>query len=104
MVTQAALMLRDLTLDDFKTLVGEIMDLSNGREVCVARLLEARDGSSGSAGFRQAFSLLIRADMTEHFWPQGTYTLRHQALGEFELFMVPIGPDAEGMRYQISFN
>ena len=97
-------MLRELTLDDFKPLVGETMKLSNGRETCAVRLLEAREGSCGSADFRQPFSLLIRANMTEHFWPQGTYTLGHPALGDFDLFMVPIGPDAEGMRYQISFN
>jgi hypothetical protein len=31
---------------------------------------------------------------------QGTFTLRHPELGEFQLFMVPLGPDEQGMRWQ----
>jgi hypothetical protein len=35
---------------------------------------------------------------------QGTYTLLHPALGEQELFLVPNGPDADGMLYSATFS
>jgi hypothetical protein len=36
---------------------------------------------------------------------QRTYAIRHPELGAFELFLVPIGPDASGVpRYESIFN
>jgi hypothetical protein len=35
---------------------------------------------------------------------QGIYTLHHPIRGGMDLFVVPIGPDARGMRYEIVFN
>jgi hypothetical protein len=35
--------------------------------------------------------------------PQRIYRLEHAALDPLEIFIVPIGPDAEGMRYQAVF-
>jgi uncharacterized protein DUF6916 len=36
--------------------------------------------------------------------PQGIYRLYHPARGALDLFMVPLGPDPHGMRYEIVFN
>jgi hypothetical protein len=36
--------------------------------------------------------------------PQGTYRLIHPQLRERDLFLVPIGPDAAGMRYEAVFS
>jgi hypothetical protein len=35
--------------------------------------------------------------------PQRIYRLRHPVMGELDLFLVPIGPDGEGMRYEAVF-
>jgi hypothetical protein len=35
--------------------------------------------------------------------PQGIYRLEHASLGSFEPFLVTIGPDAVGMRYEAVF-
>jgi hypothetical protein len=35
--------------------------------------------------------------------PQHIYALEHTSLGKLELFLVPIGPDERGMRYQAVF-
>jgi hypothetical protein len=35
---------------------------------------------------------------------QRTYEVEHQDMGLFALFLVPIGPDDEGMRYEAVFN
>lgn len=36
--------------------------------------------------------------------PQRIYRLEHPALGALELFIVPIGRDADGVRYEAVFN
>jgi hypothetical protein len=35
--------------------------------------------------------------------PQRIYRIEHATLGAFDLFLVPIGPDAQGLRYQAVF-
>jgi len=35
---------------------------------------------------------------------QGSYKLTHPQIGKCELFLVPIGPDNSGMRYQAVFS
>jgi hypothetical protein len=36
--------------------------------------------------------------------PQGIYPLEHEAMGNFELFLVPIGKDDRGYQYEAVFN
>jgi hypothetical protein len=49
------------------------------------------------------FGLVFRSGTRAHV-PQAIYTLRHPALGEMDVFLVPIGPDEVGMRYEAIFN
>jgi hypothetical protein len=49
---------------------------------------------------RVPFSLLFHAADRDRFHPQGIFALSHSELGEFELFLVPLGPDERGMRYE----
>lgn len=37
------------------------------------------------------------------FLSQGTYTLKHENLGDLALFIVPMGPRQEGMLYEVIF-
>lgn len=53
---------------------------------------------------RVPFSLVFHAAERDRHWPQQTFTLRHDELGEFSLFMVPLGPDDRGMQYQAVIN
>lgn len=52
---------------------------------------------------REPFSLLFRAATRELQLPQQIHPLEHPQLGRLELFMVPLGPDATGMRYEAIF-
>ena len=36
--------------------------------------------------------------------PQAIYRLEHPALGPMDVFLVPIGRDREGIRYEVIFN
>jgi hypothetical protein len=35
---------------------------------------------------------------------QGTFELEHESLGQLQIFLVPIGIDSRGIRYQAVFN
>jgi hypothetical protein len=55
-----------------------------------------------SEGLRPPFSIVFRGSR-DRVLPQRTYRVKHEAIGEFDLFLVPIGPDREGMRYEAVF-
>ncbi|HZS39490.1 MAG TPA: hypothetical protein VFF06_21815 [Polyangia bacterium] len=52
---------------------------------------------------RAPFSLLFRGDRAQPL-AQQRYPFEHDALGALEIFIVPIGPDEHGLRYQAVFN
>jgi hypothetical protein len=68
-------------------------------------LIETTDlGPAAAVAARsRAFSLVFRGPR-ERVLPQETHRLKHDAFGEIEIFLVPIGPDESGMRYEAVFN
>lgn len=51
----------------------------------------------------EQFSLIFTGK-TSPWLQQSLYALVHPQMGECELFLVPIGPDASGMRYEAAFS
>jgi hypothetical protein len=51
---------------------------------------------------RTPFSILFRGPL-EPVLPQATYPLENDAVGTFELFIVPVGPDEGEMQYEAVF-
>jgi hypothetical protein len=70
--------------------------------------MEAREAGgepargAATAGRRTPFALLFGGPL-QPIMPQRTYTLDHERLGSFELFIVPIGPEGAMMRYEAVF-
>lgn len=97
-----------LTCDHFIGHVSERFDVWVGADQAVPfELLEATEGSEpGGVGpdgqERRQFSLVFRGPQAPVL-PQHTYQLTHADLGELELFLVALGPDAEGMLYEAAF-
>ena len=56
----------------------------------------------GDPGAREPFSLIFRGPV-ERTLPQRTYRMEHVTLGAIDIFIVPVGPDEVGMRYQAIF-
>jgi hypothetical protein len=54
-------------------------------------------------GARQPFTLLFHG-VFDPWLPQAIYPFDHPALGEFDMFIVPVGPDEVGMRYEAVFS
>ena len=68
-------------------------------ELVEARALPGRH----RPGARESFALLFRGPR-ELLLPQRVHPLRHEALGRHGIFLVPIGPDERGHRYEAIFN
>jgi hypothetical protein len=97
-----------LTYDLFGGRTGERFEVAvDDGEPLELELTEATEstelGGPGPDGQeRRQFSLIFRGPATP-FVPQGTYALSHAELGELDLFLVPLGPDGDGMRYEAAF-
>uniref|UniRef100_Q02CQ5 DUF6916 domain-containing protein n=1 Tax=Solibacter usitatus (strain Ellin6076) TaxID=234267 RepID=Q02CQ5_SOLUE len=51
----------------------------------------------------EQFCLTFRGPRNPWF-QQKTLPVEHEALGQMDLFIAPLGPDDQGMRYQVIFN
>jgi len=97
-----------ITFDMFEGRVGESFTVSVAEGPAIrTELVEAVEttepGGTGPAGqHRNQFSLVFRGPV-EPVLPQATYDVGHDELGHLDLFLVPIGPDDAGMRYQAVF-
>ena len=52
---------------------------------------------------QEEFTVVFRGPL-EAFLDQGVRSLKHDQMGEFELFIVPINQDAQGFYYEAVFN
>jgi len=91
-----------LTAGDFEPLVHDRFRFAS--EATTPFEVELIDVSEmGSPGAqRSQFSLVFRGGPSPPL-PQGIHGLEHEDLGRLDLFLVPIGPDAEGQRYEAVF-
>jgi hypothetical protein len=64
-------------------------------------LVELTEGAD-NPGLEQ-FSLQFRGDRNR-ILSQRTYPMKHDSIGEFDLFLVPIAQDATGTLYEAVFN
>ncbi|GEM_PF-437476 len=95
-----------LTLQHFEDKVGQMFDaMVHGGAVEITLVsAEALPLARGPELSRPPFSLLFLGP-AEEFLGQGIQQLSHPELGTREIFLVPIGRDADGAyRYQAVFN
>jgi hypothetical protein len=100
--------LETLTVEAFQPRVGERFrihpssDTEIPAELIEVRPLGAAGRAAGTSPRRVPFSLSFRTPRTPVL-PQRIYEVAHDELGSYEIFLVPIGPDAEGMVYEAIF-
>lgn len=102
-----------LTCATFTPLVGESFTATRDGVSVALELIEANvtqlkpiDGRSrGKAGFvrRDPFALLFRGPAAPPL-QQGLHHFAHPALGELQIFVVPVGPGESGLLYEAVFN
>lgn len=96
-----------LAKDDFDPHVGDRFELDLGADATLALELvstHALSADTVEGSQRAPFALVFRSPGESRHAPQQVYTLRHAELGELEIFLVPIGPDEDGMRYEAVFS
>ncbi|QIG96692.2 MULTISPECIES: DUF6916 family protein [unclassified Bradyrhizobium] len=90
-----------LQIDDFTPHQDAEFEMQAAEGVVALKLAKVEPaGSSGRPG--GAFSLLF-AGPKGAWLPQAIYSVQHPALGMMEIFLVPIGPVADGNGYQAIF-
>lgn len=100
--------LDELTVDSFKPAVGSKFALNAGDDTKVElELVDAQanpphEGAEQGPSERTPFTLTFRGP-AEPILPQQIYPLEHGELGELEIFIVPLGVDASGARYEAIF-
>ena len=103
-------MLEQFTLETFNPCVGEAFRLHVQGAVPLTLVLERvteipgsgwRPGDSTER--RQPFSLSFLGP-PEVVLPQAIYRFEHEAIGTFEMFIVPVGRTASGVSYEAVFS
>jgi Domain of unknown function (DUF6916) len=75
--------------------------LDESSEPSAMDLIELANGHSTPR--QEQFSLRFRGDRNKVF-PQRIYPMKHDSIGDFDLFLVPIGRDSTGTYYEAVFN
>lgn len=65
--------------------------------------VQGRPSGPGEQQGMERFSVFFRGPAHLRL-NQHTFTLTHERMGEFELFLVPVGQDARGFLYEAVFN
>ena len=96
-------MLDKLTLEMFEGQVNQTFLIKVDDTDIQAELVDCRslEGDTEEGG-RKPFSLLFRGPLDPAL-PQQIYQVRSEQTEPIEIFLVPIGPDKVGMRYEAVF-
>lgn len=97
-----------LTMNDFRAHLNETFRLEEeGLPVRELQLIQVDELPANVAAdaedARQPFSLIFRETAATSYLAQRIYQLAHAQMGELTVFLVPIGPDRVGMRYEAVF-
>ena len=102
-------MLETFTAETFSPHVGEkfrfFYNPSDALELVLTSAKELGTESAkewSKASGRAPFTLTFLGPK-ELVLPQGSYRVEHANMDAFEIFIVPIGPSQEGMRYEVIF-
>jgi hypothetical protein len=94
----------DLSREAFAPHVGSRFELEVAPGEAVAFELVAADALAPSAATpRTPFVLTFRSGEPT-VRPQRIYALTHPAMGRLEIFLVPVGRDPAGVRYEAVFS
>lgn len=97
-------MLEHLSANDFSDLPDGKLAAAFGEEDIVLEIAEIRQLAAQPRRAVQPCSILLRERGARRALPQGIYAYRHPQRGALHLFTVPVGPDAQGMLYEIILN
>lgn len=89
--------------DDFEALLGQSLQVRADAQALEMTVDGVERSPFPTARPIPGFSVVLRSARQPPLG-QGIVVLTHPRHGELELFMTPIGRDAQGIRYEIVFN
>lgn len=96
-------MLENFAFETFEERVGDrFLAHFEAEAPAEIELVEVERLGTNGVGRAEPFSLLFSAAADEQH-PQRIYRLDHDELGSFEVFLVPLQPDARGPLYEATF-
>jgi hypothetical protein len=96
-------MLSQLTHAHFADRLQEAFLIDLGSSTLEVELIAAELlGPVPESGRRKPFSVVFQGPK-EPVLPQQIYRLEHPEMGTLEVFLVPIGPNTKGQRYELVF-
>ena len=95
--------LNELPAEDFELLQQQPLEARAGERTLTLTLESVWRSPYPTGRAIPGFSLFLRGPLATPL-SQGIVTLAHPRHGELELFMTPIGRDAQGYRYEVVFN
>lgn len=95
----------DLTEEEFTKHVNTKFRAGLNAEAVDLELVQVKGymKNPGDQEGMERFSIFFTGP-AKPFLAQSTYSLSHDAMGTFDVFLVPIKPDGEGSRYEAVFN
>lgn len=97
-------MIDRLCAADFEALPGQRLAMVHGGKRIVLEVAGVRALPARAKRAAPPFALLLRDNGARASLPQGTFRYEHPVHGPLDLFTVPVGPDGQGMCYEIIFN
>jgi hypothetical protein len=95
--------LETLTKESWLGYIGDSFQIGAGSYGLMAVKLATVSGyGHRQGGNREAFSLLFQGPL-QPVLPQGIYRVGHVDLGDLDIFLVPVGPQSDGMGYEAVF-
>ena len=97
--------LSKITIADFKFLVNQKFEIVFADNVSVrTELVEVLALEGYSKLKRIPFSLVFKTDLKNEYYKQGIYQINYPGKGQIEAFLVPIGIDKDGVKYEAVFS
>ncbi len=97
-------MLDKLQSSDFTSCLHQDFLLYVGEAAVRTELIQVTVlGAAGPNSTRRPFSIIFRGPKDRRL-PQMIYKLKHEKLGEMEIFLVPVAVDEKGYHYEAVFN
>ena len=95
-------MLEILTKENWTQYLGETFQVDKGGTNLDMVLAAVFGYGQRPGAAREAFSLLFCGPLQPAL-PQRIYRIGHAVMGDLDVFLVPVGPHADGMGYEAVF-
>jgi hypothetical protein len=105
-IAQNNLIMSDLLhVSDFAPLLNQTFSIRFTENVVLpAELIQVNEVDGYSPIERKPFSVVFRTEQKKEYYQQAITILHHPEKGDVAIFLVPLGLDSQGMRYEAVFS